>query len=115
MQVNINDFLQLDELIEHAQLHKQKYGDNIFVFISKHYGDLKGVHEKDNKDEKKEHEQLPFQQQSSINLILEFTLNFKKTDNQNIIGSESTETIFYYQPLNSLLHEKGIFQPPKQA
>lgn len=115
MQVNINDFLQLDELIEHAQLHKEKYGDNLIVFISKHYGELKSEHEKNNKDEKKEHEQLPFHKQSNINLILVFTLNFKNVDNQKIICPESKDAFFYNQSLNSSLHEKGIFQPPKQA
>lgn len=115
MQVNMKDFLQMDELIEHAQLHKEKYGDNLIVFISKHYGELKSEHEKNNKDEKKEHEQLPFQQQSNINSVLVFTLNFKKVDNQKIICSESTDAFFYYQSSNSSLHEKGIFQPPKQA
>lgn len=115
MQVNINDFSQMDKLIEHAQLHKEKYGDNLIVFISKHYGELKREHEKDNKDEKKEHEKLPFQQQSNINFVLEFTLNFKKGDYQKIICSESTDAFFYYQSLHSSLHEKGIFQPPQQA
>lgn len=115
MQVNFNDFLQLDELIEHAQLHKQKYGDNLIVFISKHYGELKREHDTENRDEKKEHDQLPFQQQSNIAFVLEFTLNFKKIDSQKILFSENSETFFYYQTSHSSLHGKGIFQPPKQA
>ncbi len=56
-----DDMVQIDEFIEHAQFHSEAYGDNVIVFISKHYGELKADHEKDHQEEKEDHEKLPFQ------------------------------------------------------
>ncbi len=64
--------MQLDELIEHAQFHKQEYGDTFFVFPSKHYGELKAEHSKNHQEEQKDHEQLPFQCHGHIITIIAF-------------------------------------------
>ena len=45
--ISFNDLSQIDEFIEHAQFHSEQYGDNVFVFISKHYGELKTDHDKE--------------------------------------------------------------------
>ena len=42
----ISDLVDLSELIEHAKFHSEKYGDNLFVFLSKHYGELEADHNK---------------------------------------------------------------------
>ena len=76
--LSIKDIGQIDELIEHAQMHNQEYGDNIFVFISKHYGELKAAHEKEHQEEKEDHEKLPFKQQSSITAMNVFVLLTQK-------------------------------------
>ena len=56
--IHLSDLVQLDEFIEHAQFHSKEYGDNVFVFISKHYGELKAEHDAQHKEEQEEHQQL---------------------------------------------------------
>ena len=113
--INFNDFFQLDELLEHAQFHNEKYGDTFFVFISKHYGDLKNEHKSNNQEDKTDHEQLPFQQQSNIAFVSDFILVKKDYNKQKVEYSCYSETFFYYQSSKSTFCNKGVFQPPKQA
>ena len=49
--IHLDDVIELDELIEHAQFHSAEYGDNFFVFISKHYGELKAEHNQQHQEE----------------------------------------------------------------
>ena len=44
--IHLGDILKFDMLLDHAKMHKSKYGDNFFVFLSKHYGELKESHKK---------------------------------------------------------------------
>ncbi len=53
---NMGDVLRINDFIDHAQFHKENYGDNLLSFISKHYGQEKEHHQNDNHD----HEKLPF-------------------------------------------------------
>lgn len=109
------DFLQIDELIEHAQFHKQEHGDNFFVFISKHYGELKAEHSKNHQEEQSDHEQLPFQFQGNNSVIIA-SLPFNNCNSVNIVEAISTsESNFYYLNLYSSLHEKELLQPPRYA
>ena len=111
--IAFNDIAQLDELLEHAQFHAEEYGDNIFVFISKHYGELKDQHDKDHKEEKKDHEKLPFQNHCSCasTVAIVSDTDFLRIDSLQI--PEGMTPNFYYQPLTSSLHAKGLFQPPR--
>ena len=102
--MSISDISQIDEFIEHAQFHSEQYGDNVFVFISKHYGELK-----------KDHEQLPFQHQSSISTVIAFIFNSPKEDFKIAEFSEFRTHNFFYQEPTSSLHSKGLFQPPRQS
>jgi hypothetical protein len=114
-QIGAEDMLQLDELIEHAQFHKQEYGDNFFVFISKHYGELKAEHSKNHQEEKQDHEQLPFQCQGHSTTIIA-SLPFNNCNNFNVVEiTASSESSFHYLNLYSSLHEKELLQPPRQA
>ena len=112
--ISIADIAQIDEFIEHAQFHSEQHGDNVLVFISKHYGELKASHEKEHQEEKEDHEQLPFQHQSHISLIPAFVLNtkiFNEIDGDN--------TIWEQEPLNNLANKgelmafkhDGFWQP----
>lgn len=112
--LGFDDILQLDELIEHAQFHKQEYGDNFFVFLSKHYGELKAEHSEKHQEEQKDHEQLPFQCQSHITLTA-FVIHDSIFESDTIESSEAPEANFHYQSSFSSLHKKGLLQPPKQA
>ncbi len=113
--VNNGDALQLDELVEHAQFHIQEYGDSFFVFIAKHYGDLKDEHHKKHQEEKSDHEELPFQQHSQLASVLVFIVDENPFEKQKLEHSDCSETNFYYQNTYSSIHDKGVFQPPKFA
>lgn len=113
MRVDYDDIVQIDELIEHAQFHKAEHGDNFWVFLSKHYGELKDEHSKNHQEEEKDHEQLPFQCHDHMLTITAFVME------EFILGIEAVELFelkdsrFHYQPSQSTLHKKGLLQPPK--
>lgn len=111
--VSLNDLFQIDEFIEHAQFHNEQYGDNVLVFISKHYGDLKTDHIKEHQEEKEDHEQLPFQHQSNVYIISAFTLNSQKDTFKTPDFFEFKFHNFYYLAPTSSLHSLGLFQPPR--
>lgn len=108
-----DDLVQIDEFIEHAQFHSEQYGDNVIVFISKHYGELKADHDKEHQEEKEDHEKLPFQHQSHISLIAVATLNTIKKEFKTPNFYEFNTHNFHYQASSSSLHLEGLFQPPR--
>ncbi len=110
---HINDIAQIDEFIEHAKFHNEQYGDNVFVFISKHYGEQKKDHEKEQHDGNEDHEQLPFQHQTHIASITDFVLNTYIQVLKTPEFSEFKTHHFYYQATSSSLHVDGLFQPPQ--
>ena len=111
--VHTDDILQIDDLIQHANYHNEQYGDNVITFISKHYGKLKADHDKDHKEEKEEHEQLPFQHQSCSAAFTGIILNTTKEELKNFDFIEFKKHNFYYQSPSSSLHLEGLFQPPR--
>ncbi len=113
--VHFSDIVELDELIEHAQFHADEYGDNFFVFLSKHYGELKADHSKKHQEEKEEHEQLPFQHQSQSTALFVFVLNQAPENALEIEFSFDRDTNFYYQASYHSLAQEGLLQPPRQA
>lgn len=115
--VSAKDMVQIDEFIEHAQFHSEQYGDNVIVFISKHYGELKADHDKEHQEEKEEHEQLPFNHNngSHISSMMVLVLNSFKEELHVPHLSERAETNFYYQEPTSSLHKLGLFQPPQHS
>ncbi|WP_273568964.1 hypothetical protein [Maribacter halichondriae] len=111
--IHFDDIVELDELIEHANFHSEEYGDNFFVFISKHYGELKAEHNQQHQEEKEDHEQLPFQHQYQSTSLSAFVLN-------NISDYPlSPETVvhhdanYFYQASYHSLAQEGLFQPPR--
>jgi hypothetical protein len=113
--IHYDDIVQLDELIEHAQFHSDEYGDNVIVFLSKHYGELKADHQREHQEEKKDHEQLPFNHSNSITSISALVI---KAFNTELIQLEITDlkiTNFHYQAPFSSLHSEGILQPPRTS
>jgi len=113
--IHLDDLVELDELIEHAQFHAEEHGDNFFVFVSKHYGELKAEHNKQHKEEKEQHEQLPFQNQYQTASLFVFVLN---TISENQAVAETTpykSTDFFYQASYLSLAQEGLFQPPRQV
>jgi len=114
--IGLADLTQIDEFIEHAQFHSEQYGDNVLVFISKHYGELKAEHNKEHQEEKEDHEQLPFQQHSHISsIIASFVVTTYKEEIKTAEFSEFKAHHFYYQEPSSSLHLEGLFQPPRHS
>lgn len=111
--VHYDDIIQLDELIEHAEFHKAQYGDNIIVFLSKHYGDLKLEHQRDHQEEKKDHEKLPFNHSSSITSVADMVINPFKTELNQFEIVDFKVLNFHYQAPTSSIHTEGILQPPR--
>lgn len=115
LRLDYDDIIQMDDLIEHAQFHKAEYGDNFFVFISKHYGKLKDEHRKNHQDEEKEHEQLPFQCHDHMVSITAFVIHKCFLEIEAVEFLELKDNRFHYQSSLSSLHKKGLLQPPKYA
>ena len=113
--IHFNDIIELDQLFEHAQFHSTEYGDNFFVFISKHYGELKAEHNKQHQEEKEQHEQLPFQHQCQSPSLYAVVLNrLMETSSFFDQGVHITANYFYQDSYHSLAQE-GPFQPPKNS
>ena len=108
-----SNVLHFDDLIEHAQFHKTKYGDSFITFLSKHYGEQKSDHSQKHEEEKNEHEQLPFNCQGQFVVISALFINLPLFVTNNIDFSKEKETNFYYQYSFSSLHKQAPFQPPK--
>lgn len=110
----ISDLVDLSELIEHAKFHSEKYGDNLFVFLSKHYGDLEADHNKKHQEEKQEHEELPFQHQPHMALLSAFVIKDLQAYQLKPVDDLLTSTAnFYYQASYSNCEKEGPFQPPR--
>jgi hypothetical protein len=112
LNINLDEFTQQDELVEHAFYHAEKYDDDIF--ISKHYGELKEHHNKTNDEEKRDHEQLPFNHSCCPNYISVFILEGVLMPVLCIYEISSRKN-FLYQETNSFFEKSSIFQPPKIA
>ncbi|MCB0381726.1 MAG: hypothetical protein KDD05_00010 [Psychroserpens sp.] len=115
LRIDYDDIIQIDDLIEHAQFHKAEYGDNFFVFISKHYGELKDDHTKNHQEEEKDHEQLPFQCHDQLVTITAFVIQKCFLNIESIELLELKDYRFHYESSLSTLHKKGLLQPPKFA
>lgn len=113
--VHIDDIIELDELIEHAQFHADEHGDNFFVFLSKHYGELKAEHSKKHQEEQGEHEQLPFQNQYQTALLSAFVLNQTPDYPLEIDLVVNRDSNYFYQASYHSLAQEGLFQPPQQV
>ena len=113
--VSLGDIILIDGLISHAQYHNKQYGDNVLVFISKHYGKLKAEHNTKHQEEKEDHEQLPFQQHTQLSSITVFILNTIKEDYTSPEFTDIKSNNFHYTSLKSSLYSKGLFQPPRHS
>jgi hypothetical protein len=110
----ISDLVDLSELIEHAKFHSEKYGDNLFVFVSKHYGELEADHNKKHQEEKQEHEELPFQHQPHMTLLSAFMVKDLQAYHIKPVDDLVTSaTDFFYQASYSNCEKEAPFQPPR--
>lgn len=113
--IHFNDIVELDELIEHAQFHAEEHGDNFFVFISKHYGELKAEHSQKHQEEQEDHEELPFQHQFQTASLSVFVLNQAADYPLEIDLVVDLDRNFFYQASYHSLAQEGLLQPPRHA
>jgi len=113
--ISIGEFVEMDELIEHARFHSEEYGDNFLVFLSKHYGELKNEHSEQHQEEQQEHEELPFQQQIHSSTLSAFVIHDQDISTINPNYTVQTSRNYFYRDSHSFFIEKGLFQPPRQV
>lgn len=111
--IHYDDIVQMDNLIQHAEFHNDRYGDNIIVFLSKHYGELKADHQREHQEEKEDHEKLPFNDHSHITSVTAFVLDAFSTELNQLELSDYHPPVFHYQAPSSSVHSEGILQPPR--
>lgn len=112
--INIADVLNIGEFIEHAQEHKEEFGDNFFQFVAKHYGLEKAQHA-GHEDHQSSHENLPFQQNFQLSFMFVLDLNSTSISYLKDFPSQNKQPIFFYNTPSSNLFVSGIFQPPRLA
>jgi hypothetical protein len=110
--INLEDFSKINTLIEHAQFHKEKYGDTFFEFLAEHYGDAKDDHTNDHK----EHEDLPFK--DAQHLLSHTNTSFLNI--KNIFEFKNNEFVaipfnFHYEETFTSFENSSFFHPPKHA
>lgn len=110
--IQIGDVLKLDELLEHAEMHKNKYNDNFLVFLSKHYGDLKQSHTQQHQEEEKNHSQLPINHECSSQITTSFIINMISFD-IDIPHTVESSINYCYSDIFSSFEKQKIFQPPR--
>ncbi|WP_149274146.1 hypothetical protein [Pareuzebyella sediminis] len=114
--IHADDLVVLDELLEHAEFHAEEYGDNFFVFISKHYGELKVEHSQKHQEEREDHERLPFQHHChSTNLLSALVLDQVDTPALTIHPIAERDSNFFYLVSYHSLALGELFQPPRHA
>jgi len=111
--ISFEDMGKLDVLIEHAQYHKENFGDSFFQFLDEHYGNSFINHDHQNSNQ---HEKLPFKHdhQSCHHTTTVFTSTIFKFE-INFIGFTEPPLNFFYKDGYSLFEKLPIFQPPKHA
>lgn len=108
--------MRINELIEHAEFHQEEYGDSLWIFISKHYGELKKEHMGENPHESSDHNKLPFHHNGCMHMgFLAMIQEDPVPVLDKIVGAEQEKGSFFYQEPSSFQFVKGIFQPPKEA
>ena len=113
LNISFEDLGKLDTLFEHAQYHKQNFGDSFSQFWEEHYGNASIKHH--HKDSG-QHEKLPFKHDhqschhiSTVFTNIPFRFDVKQVDFSRLPLN------YFYQDGYSLFEKPSIFQPPKKA
>lgn len=99
---------KLDNLIEHARLHAEEYGDSIISFLAKHYGNQKEAHA----SEHEEHDKLPLHHLQTMHIQIVFADYGDWPLNLSPLAGEGQAVHAFYQEPVSRLFANHIFQPP---
>ena len=113
--LQFNDLVELDALVEHYQFHVESHGDDIFSFLSKHYGTERDSHNMAHQEEQKQHEQLPFQNQGQAYQPLVLLFGQAPQIVARTEAPREPNGLFHYLDTYSHLWGDGLFQPPKNT
>ena len=110
---HLSDMIELQVLLKHLDEHQTAYGDDLFAFFEKHYGDQRHQHDQEKHKGSSEHEKLPFKHKvCQLNMgIMINSLNRaeRSPDPVPIISIQN----YFYLDNYSFLDQTDIFQPPK--
>lgn len=110
---HISDMMELQILAKHLEEHQESYGDDIFTFFEKHYGELRNEHDKEDHKGSDEHEKLPFKHsacQPNLSVLINSPIGQDRNLDPTPIACAQN---FYYLDNYSFLDQTDIFQPPK--
>lgn len=110
---NMDDISRMGVLIEHAKLHSDAYGDNFWVFLSKHYGELQKEHDSNDHTGQSQHEDLPFQSNSCVLILANLTCLSANYTLTNTLANNTAPQNFHYQDNYASLDCFDIFEPPR--
>lgn len=103
--------LRIGELIEHAQLHSDEYGDSLLEFITKHYGSLKDDHLGSHEG----HEKLPFHKGMVQSTACFVVLDIQKIPDAQALSVSHPKVSLFYTDYYTSPDDQQIFQPPRYA
>lgn len=114
LHITASDVLHIDKLWEHMDLHKREYGDGLFAFFSKHYGELRAKHGEQKDSGHGDHGNLPFKHSIQANAFQVIT-SPPPPDQMQLteFPAELTQAGFHYRCTYSFLRPADIFQPPR--
>lgn len=110
--IGLDDLSKFSSLLDHAEYHKEMYGDSFFQFLAEHYGDAQDDHENDHE----EHQDLPFK--DSHQLCSHVSTPFISPTIAYEFGHHEFLLIpfnFFYSDSHTTFEKPSIFQPPKHA
>ncbi len=107
-QLDLSQFVKIQNLAEHYQFHQQEFGDDFWTFVDLHYGKNQNEHE----DEHSDHEHLP------VNDCHHFChhsvyLSTNTYEIPSLISNISSEVNISHSESFSFLPTSEVFQPPK--
>ncbi|MDO6595569.1 hypothetical protein Q4512_01510 [Oceanihabitans sp. 2_MG-2023] len=110
--INLEDISKVKALLDHAQFHKEVYGDTFFEFLTEHYGEVKDDHKNDHK----EHKDLPFKDSHHMCTHINTSfINIHNTFDLNYHEFIEIPFNFHYTETITDSEKPSIFQPPKIA
>jgi len=111
--IHFEDVLAFNELLEHAEMHQNRYGDDFLVFISKHYGSLKDAHKLQHEQEEKGRQHQPIEHDCNTQIQTALEWQYIAYSVIKVIHQIEVNPNFYYQDQFSTFEKESIFQPPK--
>ena len=113
LSLNAAELEKLDDLLAHAQFHKERYGDDFAEFIDKHYGNQKAEHNREHQEEERDHQNLPLNHSNPLVLQPVFMPDPLMTDIRAALFPELEKEHFFYGQFYTSLIVTEILQPPQ--